>query len=328
MGLKARDMNQPRTAFVYLCDRKYHEMTQYSLCSLMEAADRPLHIHFFQYDYDLDCPRLEAMASELGHKLFRTPLEPNIASEEFERGVGDGRHLHVTGTAFVKPFVVNRLAKTYDYVVYLDSDLLFFEALDWSQIEGFDEVAAGVLDFANFARPEFYLHCVQNAVPPAYVNSGFLAFNARKWKEVGFLERYLENIRLHLEHCSYFDNCELRDQCPINMTINGDIKILPLDMNVQQWALGTRFWDQATVRHYVGARKFLAPKMHTHDDRERQLLLSLENDLQLGLIDLPMQDFGIAHAMNNLRRQSKITSRSGMLEMYPSARQPETAGVS
>ncbi|MGB3627731.1 MAG: glycosyltransferase [Henriciella sp.] len=310
-------MISPSTAFFYACDENYHDMTQYSLCSLMRAAGTGLHIHFFQYGYSRPCEQLEAIAREAGHVLTVETLSLNAASEKFEESVGDGLHAHITGTAFVKPFVINQLAAKYDYIIYLDSDVLFFDQPDLSCLTGFDELAAGVLDFANFARPEFYLNCLNAELSPAYINSGVLAVNAARWKAVDFLARYRRNIRRHIEGCAYMEACATRDQCPINMTINGDLRILPLDYNVQQWAIGTRFWDAARVRHYIGSRKFLSPRIHSHDERERELLRGLEADLQIGAIDLPVKDFGLAHAMNNFRRHNTIAERTAMLEKYP-----------
>ena len=310
-------MTRPSTAFFYACDENYHAMTQYSLCSLMRAAGPGLNIHFFQYGYSRPCGRLEAIAKEAGHHLAIETLPPNVTSDSFEEAAGDGLHAHISGTAFLKPFVINRLAGQYDYVVYLDSDVLFFGSPDLTRLSGFDELAAGVLDFANFERPEFYLKCIETGRSPAYINSGVLAVNAARWIETGFLARYRRNIAQHLKACCYNEACVLRDQCPINMTIDGDLRLLPLDYNVQQWALGTRFWDEALVRHYIGRRKFLAPRVHTHDARERELLTALEDALQLGEVSLPVKDFGVARTLNNLRRRAVIAERTALLETYP-----------
>lgn len=314
--MKAAAMT-PSTAFFYACDENYHEMTQYSLCSLMRAGGPGLNIHFFQYGYTRPCERLEAIAREAGHNFVIETLPHNATSDSFEELVGEGLHAHITGTAFLKPFVINRLASRYDYIVYLDSDVLFFGPPDLSLLSGFDELAAGVLDFANFSRLDFHINCINAARSPAYINSGVLAVNAAKWTAVDFLARYRRNIARHLEECCYTDACASRDQCPINMTIDGDLRILPLDYNVQQWAIGTRFWDEALVRHYVGGRKFLSPRVHNQDERERELLRALEDALQLGEVELPVQDFGLTHAMNNLRRHHTIAERTELLEKYP-----------
>ena len=309
-------MRPAKTVYFYLCDANYHEMSQYSIYSLLRVADRKLTLYFFQYDYEAPCPALQQQAQALGHDLIVETLPANKVGEAFERKVDKGAHRHITGTSFLKAFLVDRLARKYDYVVYLDSDVLFYEPFDFGLMSGFDETAAGVLDYDSFSKPDFYRNCEREGLSPAYVNAGFMAFNARKWKARDCFAAYQENIRQHLEGCVYFEGCRLRDQCPMNLTVDGDVRIWPLGMNVQQWAIGTDAWAAATVRHYVGSRKFMSPNIHSIDQRERQLLGELEAGLGLGALSLPLNDFGLAFALNKVRRKRIIDERRQLLATY------------
>ena len=150
--------------------------------------------------------------------------------------------------------------RDYDYILYVDSDILAFEELRLDDLIGFNELCAACLDLpvaSGIEHPDFFLNCERNGLSPKFFNVGVIIANATKWLATRAHERFIEALSQHAAGCPYFKNCILNDQCAFNMVVAGDFLKLPLVLNMQQGALHTRGWKTAIIRHYNGKHKFL-----------------------------------------------------------------------
>jgi lipopolysaccharide biosynthesis glycosyltransferase len=176
------------------------------------------------------------------------------------------------------------------------------------EIASFGEIAAVSLDLSiasGLDDPAIFERSKRHGLSPYYFNSGLMIINTRKWRETCAEERFSENFVRHQRCCPYFSVCPTHDQCVLNMTLGGDAKLLPVAWNVQKSALQTHSWENAIVRHYTGARKFIPIRPWTCDRREYALLQSISKECGLQPLN-STYDFGISYALNKIRRRKTV----------------------
>ena len=323
-GLHARRPLKPhasapssvQTAVLFLCDRNYHDLTLYSIVSLAMHHGAPLDIHFYQDGYTEDAyPATRERIESLGHRLIvrntRELVAPTFSSRTREvRG-------YISDTALLKVCAIGQIAPAYDYVAYVDSDVLVFDDLRLQELAGFGQLCAGVLDFpmaTGNEDPRFFDNCARNDLSTRYINAGFYIINSDRWLETDFVERYAAAVNEHNQICHYLTRCVLRDQCPFNMALGSDVHLLPLSYNVQRWALYSRHWQTAKLRHYTGGRKFLDPLPIRTDRREDRLMRRLEAFGGLPARRRRPRDFAALYYLNGFRRRNDIAAREAALD--------------
>jgi lipopolysaccharide biosynthesis glycosyltransferase len=296
----------PKIAVVYVCDANFHDLTLYSLASVARLHRAPLDFFLMQSEYLRAAPpTLIEMMTAGRHSLIVKGAPPLAASISLSP---QGRYSHVSIAMFLRVSAIDSLASTYDYVLYLDGDTLAFGDLHCEQIAGFTESAAACLDLSSatgFDDPSFFSNCKRNGVSTAFFNSGVIMINCKKWLETCASARFMENIFLHERGCPYFTNCWPNDQCALNMTLGSDLKLLPIQWNVQKSALHTRMWESALLRHYTGPVKFLAIRPWTCDPREHALVEAISMECKLPLPS-KFYDFGVSYQLNKIRRIGAI----------------------
>ncbi|PZV35751.1 glycosyltransferase family 8 protein [Mesorhizobium kowhaii] len=299
--------SRTRIAAAYLCDSNYHDITLYSLASFARSHSRPLDFHFFQVGYRKDVPaRFKDFLASRNHTIH--VIDAPFARPAFEIRERPGKHRHITETALLKERAIGELSEAYDYVLYLDGDMLAFGDVHCEQVAGFNEIAAACLDLSigtGIDDPLIFDRCNVYGLSPRYFNSGLMLINSRKWRETEAERRFSENLQQHLDHCPYMNACPTHDQCVFNMTFDSDTLLLPISLNVQKCALHTHAWRTATVRHYTGPRKFLPVRARTCDPREHALLRAISRETGLpgpGWV----YDHGISYLVNKVRRRKEI----------------------
>jgi lipopolysaccharide biosynthesis glycosyltransferase len=293
-----------RIAVVYACDANYHNLTLYSLASIARTHKAKLDFHTVQIDYQQPVPpKLRDFVASRGHKLTTTTVAPLPVKGESRKG---SSWEHITDAMFHKSAAIQALAPDYDYVLYVDSDILAFEDLRLDAVAGFTELCAACIDIpvaSGLEHPEFFANCKKNGLSTKFFNAGVLMANSSRWLATQANERYMEALVQHAEHCPYFDSCILNDQCALNMAVAGDFLKLPLALNVQQGALHTHDWATATMRHYNGKRKFLGWRPWTCDPRQHKTVQAISRDAGLAPPS-GMYDFGLSYWLNGIRHRN------------------------
>ncbi len=296
-----------RLAALYIGDANYHELTLYSLASLARSHRAPLDLYLMQSGYETAVDAdFERYITSLGHRLITRPVAfeaPEAGSRQHAK-----TYTYITDTMFLKAAAIEALCEQYDYILYLDGDMLVFDDLGLDKIAGFPETAAACVDLtvagwleepwlgAKFRR--------ETVTRTALFNSGILVVNASEWRRRGTYRRFLECLAEHKAECPYFETCEPNEQCALNMALAGTWRPLDITFNVQKVALHTRAWSEARVRHYSGRNKFLPLRMHRCDEREYALLSAISREA--GLPDPGLHDRGLSYWLNGIRRQKDV----------------------
>jgi lipopolysaccharide biosynthesis glycosyltransferase len=295
-----------RIAALYSCDINYHELTLYSLASVARAHQSSLDFHIMQVDYRRAVPsNFHEFMTARGHRLFTTTATATPVKSEQRVGTS---WEHLTDAMFHKAAAIQSLVSDYDYIIYLDSDLLAFRELRFDALIGFDELCAACFDIpvaSGIEHPDFFLNCEQSHVSPQFFNVGLIVVNAAQWVATRAHERFINALTQHAAGCPYFRRCVLNDQCVFNMVVNGNFRPLPLKFNMQQGALHTKAWETATIRHYNGRDKFLKWRPWTCDPLQHKLLQSICRDAGLPRPS-GIYDFGVSYRLNGIRRRRTI----------------------
>jgi lipopolysaccharide biosynthesis glycosyltransferase len=306
------ERHRPRIAVAYICDRKYHDITLYSIASIARSHRYPLDFFFLQSGYRAAIPPpLAAFIGSRGHSVERleAPRPGGAAKLEAPGERNREKHSHISGTALLKANAIEALAHSHDYILYIDGDTLAFGDLGCEALCGFAETAGVCLDLAigtGADDPLIFRRCEQAGISPFYFNSGFMLINAAKWRETNALSRFAGNFARHQRQCPYLDPCPTHDQCVFNMTFQGDVVELPMTLNVQKCALQTELWRDALLRHYTGPYKFLPVRPWRCDRREHALLRSISRET--GLPAPGLYDLGLSYSLNGLRRRKAVAS--------------------
>ncbi len=297
-----------RLGVVYVVDANYHDMTLFALASIARCHRASLDFHFMQDGYSRDFEQgFVRFIEARGHRLVRSRVAFEPVSDE---GADERlRYTHITNTAFLRAQALDALAADYDYILYVDGDVLAFEDIHLEAVAGFDELCAAGFDLSiatGLDCPEIFTNCKRNGVSPDFFNSGMLVVNASKWQATRACERYVDSLRRHSVCCPYFTVCNPNDQCALNMMVAGDWRRLPKSWNVQKSAIHTKVWATAAIRHYTGRRKFLPIRRRTCDPREHALLQTLSREAGLPAWN-GLYDFGVSYWLNKMRRSDYAT---------------------
>jgi lipopolysaccharide biosynthesis glycosyltransferase len=181
-------MSPFRLAVVYIGDHKCHQLALYSLASIARSHSVPLDLHLLQSGYDAEVPAavIESVASR-GHRLFAT--RANFELPEVGSRAAAKTWSYITDTMFLKAAAIESLASSYDYILYVDSDILAFADLHLAELAGFEEVAAACIDqtvAGTIDWPAALNRTTCRTIEASAVfNSGMVMINARQWQARG-----------------------------------------------------------------------------------------------------------------------------------------------
>ena len=163
------EKRQSSIAVVYICDRKYHDITLYSVASIARCHRHPLRFFFLQSGYrEAIPPSLAAFLASRGHSIELLDASPSshLASLKTQ---GE-KHRHISGTALLKANAIDALARSYDYILYVDGDTLAFDDIRCEALCGFAETAAVCLDLAigtGADDPLIFQRCEDAGISPS-----------------------------------------------------------------------------------------------------------------------------------------------------------------
>ncbi|MEJ0022956.1 MAG: glycosyltransferase [Alphaproteobacteria bacterium] len=307
--LKDRPSDKRDIAVVYICDHNFHTLTECSLASFARMHAHALDFYFFQVGYELPItPALEDLVTARGHRVIVAQ-----ADFPFPEGARPGTGSKVK---LLKAQAIEMLANSYERIQYIDGDILAFADVQLEDISRFDDLLAAVYDISDKVmqdRPTLGANGPE--LSSAYFNSGFFSVNAARWLKERALQRFLDLVAQHAEHCPYYKDCTLGDQCILNMLANGDWRRLPLTFNAQKSLLHTSVWADAKVRHYTGKQKFIPVQNRTCDARARKLLASIRKEAGLA-IEIPPYDGGVMYSLNRIRRRREILHYQALSDAF------------
>jgi lipopolysaccharide biosynthesis glycosyltransferase len=118
-----------------------------------------------------------------------------------------------------------------DKVLYLDSDLLIKSSIRplWD-LDLEDNYVAATLEFTRNWHPDLPFN-----KEVGYVNSGVLLINSALWRKENFAEKVLTFAR------NFPKLIQFADQCAINACIEGKVKLLSPEWNLQAFIYERRF---------------------------------------------------------------------------------------
>jgi len=304
----AGTLRNRRVGVLYLADRNYHSITEIAIASLLFHNALPISVHFFQVGYSqaVAAP-ISSFAEQNGHRIEIHKLSnQDLRFGDVQRR---GAHTYVSEAALLKGSAIDALAADYDYLIYIDGDVVCFRELGLAHIGAFEQIMAAVPDFSVAAGYEKSTEAANS-----YFNSGVLLINCAVWRATSAFELYVERVVQHADHCDFMEDCGAHDQCALNMVADGDWARLPLTWNAQKIVSHTRLWRDAVLRHYTGPKKFLPITNWACDDREYKLLTRLEDQFGLPIKSRRPYDFGLAYWLNSLRRHGHVVRMQATID--------------
>jgi lipopolysaccharide biosynthesis glycosyltransferase len=304
---------QNSIAVVYISDKNYHDLTQYSLASIARLHKVPLDFKFFQVDYSQEIsPKLRKMAHARGHQIEVMPADFVTPADAIEYNKKDhGYYSYVTA---LKARAIDAVVKQYNRVLYIDGDVLAFEDIHLERLDGFDQLFAAIFDISKGEELKENLRTGSarlNGLSEDYFNAGVIMINSKKWIEQGVAKKFADVLKKHEEdYCPYFGECICSDQCVLNIIANGDWLRLPLFMNALQSMVYTKYWKNAYLRHYTGPRKFLSMRIQNCDPRAYKLVRTISVESGLPYYQKRQYDGGLIHWLNGIRRRANTDAMS------------------
>lgn len=155
---------------------------------------------------------------------------------------------HYSQETYYRFFIPQYLGKTYEYVVYLDDDLIvncdigeILLAIDRSK------TINGVINYStrNVSRRIQSLGLAyQN-----YINAGVLVINCKRFESQRYFEKALDCLRHH-------HNLRCADQDVLNIICNNDIGLIPPSWNIQWHNLNNLINLEPTINKLISEIEF------------------------------------------------------------------------
>ena len=260
-----------KIAFAYVTDERGFELALHSAASVALTQAPGCDIHIFCHRFEPEqTSRLKPSFAGVGTHLTFHEIQDSAVEHYKTYG-------HVTTPALLKLSAVQRLAKRYDRVVYLDNDILVFGRLPIDEIRFGAMPLAAVVDMdVSDSGVHRQMH-LNTPDPPtnnirSYFNSGVLIFCSEKLADGRYAQRYREALESHASACCFKLSCTSTDQCALNTTFEQEWVHLPLSYNMQAGAKFTDDWQTALIRHYCGVRKFIPIAWFRNDARDIRLI--------------------------------------------------------
>ena len=302
---------------LYFCDQNLHDETLFSIASLAKASQVPVDVVFIQANYD--APLADAYLSYIRERNCRIQVKTLGYVEEDcwkNSRIAEGER-DFKSASFHKIDAIESVLESYDWVFYVDGDVLFFEDPRLKDLIGFEEVLGACYDISakmGVWNDAFISRCKEFGVSKKYFNAGFLCINSRLWDTLNIRELYYEMTHRHTQSCPYHSGCRLVDQCIWNMVVDGRWHAFDTRYNVQASCMHSMSWRQAIMRHYTGFKpKFLPIRNRRCDRKENALIRDLNSECEMRW-DFGMYDNGFFYALNSWRRRRYCNSVDRYME--------------
>jgi lipopolysaccharide biosynthesis glycosyltransferase len=222
-------------------------------------------------------------------------------------GESGNTQTHVTRTANLKILALNDLRSHYNRAIYIDGDVLLMKDIRLDKMEFESKPIAAAYDIAEtggITNPDFLERCVDLGKSPHYFNSGVIAVDYARWS-TEFVSRFEALAKIHGHGCDYNAQCVTQDQCVMNMVFENNWSRLPLTLNFQACGMFSEHWKSASVRHYVGPKKFLPNRPERSDALEIDLVNRARREMGLKRIGIPGGEFAMRLNMVRNRRYTR-----------------------
>ena len=212
-----------------------------ALCGIMLTSlylnNRDINIHVYLLTEGInenDSSKLKQTAKQYNATLTILKVE---ASQFSHCPLWPGDHLSIA--AYYRLMASSLLPDSVDKILYLDCDIIVNGSLKSLWNLDIENSAIGAVPDAEFYNEEFYhrLHLPKNKI---YFNSGVLLINLKYWR--------MHNVENRCFACieQQRDVLLFHDQDTLNVVLQDEVKVLPLQYNLQ-----TPFLLADFSKHYV-----------------------------------------------------------------------------
>lgn len=224
------------------CDENYAKYASVVIASILYNAQDEDLLHFYVLDGDI--------SSESKSKILSlTKIKPceidfiKVDETKLEIYKQINTHEYITLPTYYR-LILSELLPDVDKIIYLDCDTVVNTSLkDLFETDLAENIIAGVLDARVKHKKKW-----KNS---KYINAGMVVFDLDKIRKEDIEQKFVQFTKNNPE------KIETGDQDIINYTLEGRIKILPDEWNVQVsgFASRTSFTKRPKIIHYIGYYK-------------------------------------------------------------------------
>ena len=224
------------------CDDNYAKYASVVIASILSNAANDDLLHFYILDGKISSENKTKMLSL--EKIKPCKIE-FVEVDENKLGIYKqiNTHEYITLPTYYR-LILSELLPDVDKIIYLDCDTVVNTSLkDLFETDFSDNIIAGVLDARVKHKSKW-----KNS---KYINAGMVVFDLEKIRNGKIEQKFAEYTKNNPE------KIETGDQDIINYTLEGRIKILPDEWNVQVsgFASRTSFTKHPKIIHYIGYYK-------------------------------------------------------------------------
>ena len=224
------------------CDDNYAKYASVVIASILSNAANDDLLHFYILDGKISSENKKKMLSI--EKIKPCKIE-SVAVDENKLRIYKqiNTHEYITLPTYYR-LILSELLPDVDKIIYLDCDTVVNTSLkDLFETDFSDNIIAGVLDARVKHKTKW-----KNS---KYINAGMVVFDLEKIRNGKIEQKFAEYTKNNPE------KIETGDQDIINYTLEGRIKILPDEWNVQVsgFASRTSFTKHPKIIHYIGYYK-------------------------------------------------------------------------
>ncbi len=224
------------------CDDNYAKYASVVIASILSNAANDDLLHFYILDGKISSENKTKMLSL--EKIKPCKIE-FVEVDENKLGIYKqiNTHEYITLPTYYR-LILSELLPDVDKIIYLDCDTVVNTSLkDLFETDFSDNIIAGVLDARVKHKTKW-----KNS---KYINAGMVVFDLEKIRNGKIEQKFAEYTKNNPE------KIETGDQDIINYTLEGRIKILPDEWNVQVsgFASRTSFTKHPKIIHYIGYYK-------------------------------------------------------------------------
>lgn len=224
------------------CDDNYAKYASVVVASILYNAKDEDFLHFYILDGKISSENKTKILSLEKIKPCRIEFV-EVDESKFEIYKQINTHEYITLPAYYR-LMLQKLLPKVKKIIYLDCDIVVNTSLkNLFETDLEDNIIAGVLDARVKHKKKW-----KNT---KYINSGMVVFDLEKIRKENIEQQFIEYTKNNT------NKIQTGDQEIINCTLEGRIKILPDEWNVQVsgFASRTSFTRHPKIIHYIGYYK-------------------------------------------------------------------------
>ncbi len=224
------------------CDDNYSKYASVVIASILYNTGNDDYLHFYILDGKISSENKTKILSLEEIKPCRIEFV-EVDESKFEIYKQINTHEYITLPAYYR-LMLQKLLPNVKKIIYLDCDIVVNTSLkNLFETDLEDNIIAGVLDARVKHKKKW-----KNT---KYINSGMVVFDLEKIRKENIEQQFIEYTKNNT------NKIQTGDQEIINCTLEGRIKILPDEWNVQVsgFASRTSFTRHPKIIHYIGYYK-------------------------------------------------------------------------